>query len=43
MLESISAKLTSDVAQALKKTPEEEARYLTSLLDVIFRKDFPNG
>ncbi|MEI6834624.1 MAG: glutamyl-tRNA reductase, partial [bacterium] len=43
MLESISAKLTSDVAQALKKTPEEDARYLSSLLDVIFRKDFSNG
>ena len=43
MLDSISAKLTSDVAQALKKTQEDEARYLTSLLENIFRKDSSNG
>lgn len=42
MLDSISAKLTSDVAQALKKTQEDEARYLTSLLENIFRKDSSN-
>lgn len=43
MLESISAKLTSDVAQALKKHPEEDARNLSSLLEDIFRKDTQHG
>lgn len=38
MLESISAKLTSDVAHTLKQTSEDESLHLASLLDLIFKR-----
>lgn len=39
MLEAISSKMTSDVAQTLKKLPESEARQLADALDAIYKRD----
>jgi glutamyl-tRNA reductase len=39
MLEAISSKMTSDVAQTLKKLPESEARQLADVLETIYKRD----
>ena len=39
MLDAIASKLTADVAQALRKSEDDDARNLASALDLIFKKD----
>lgn len=39
MLDAIASKLTADVAQALRKSVDDDARNLAAALDLIFKKD----